>query len=103
MFPALDPISHNCPTRRRSHEKTSDNPRGDAASERHSRHLVVNEGFGSEVDGRMKMVFPSLPRHRNGVGIWKRNSRCYRSRNITLRKKHGLLLSRSCTVIPIKE
>ena len=49
--------------------------------------LVMTEGFGLEVDGRMKTVVQRLKRRRKGRGISKPSFRCSKSRCTTLRKR----------------
>jgi len=50
--------------------------------------LVMTEGFGLEVDGRMKTVFPTLEAaQKKGRGISKPSFRCSKSRCTTLRKR----------------
>ena len=49
--------------------------------------LVMTEGFGLQVDGRMKTVFPTLEAAQKRAGISKPSSRCSKSRCTTLRKR----------------
>ena len=49
--------------------------------------VVMTEGFGLEVDGRMKTGFQRLKRRRNERGISKPSFPCSKSRCTTLRKR----------------
>jgi hypothetical protein len=49
--------------------------------------LVMTEGFGLEVDGRMKTVFPTLEAAQKTARALKAEFRCYKSRCMTLRKR----------------
>ena len=50
--------------------------------------LVMTEGFGLQVDGRMMTVFPTLEAAQKGRGISKPSFRCSKSRYTTLRKRN---------------
>ena len=70
---------------RRCHEKASDDTGRAATPQRHD--LVMTEGFGLEVDGRMKTVFPTLEAAQKRGRDLKPSFRCSKSRCTTLRKE----------------
>ena len=49
--------------------------------------LVMTDGFGLEVDGRMKTVFPTLQSAQKRARDLKPSLRCSKSRCTTLRKR----------------
>src|ERR1700704_2584295 len=51
--------------------------------------LVLTEGFGLEVDGRMKTVFPTAQAAEKKARALKANFRCSKSRSMTLRRRPG--------------